>query len=371
MKKFTHLISVLISILASIGIAYFTEKENGLLSALCGIMNVIPLIMNTPAGLLMPLEVVQAVVFHVIQCGRVNAGPKKTWLHRVLTYDTKGNTIMAIVAALGTFCAWSAPINIRSKQYWEKFEGSMGPLAWPTFIEKELSSFDENKKGVVFLENIDDYYKIEEKLESAQLSEEAEVFINVGTQAYKRMLMKEATEQRWLNKSNIPMTSWGLTLLHVIFSLWLVLFYKKELSFTSSHVWLLIAVLGSGILLHVHAGSLIKIYEEESVLHLPSLVSVIVGFWWFVVSLGFVPDNLYVNEKIKTVMPVMFIFFTALNGLYYNDEYYAMEEPNFYVGGLVLMVAFMVIYSIVKKPAPTKKKEIDLLIPLLTMYKSK
>ena len=112
------LVGTLISVVASIGIAYFTEKQATAGAALSGTMNVVPVFMNAPAGLLMPLEVVQSVVFHLMQSGRKNVDPSASWMQRVLKYDKFANFMIVLVLAAGIVAAWSAPASIRHEQLW-------------------------------------------------------------------------------------------------------------------------------------------------------------------------------------------------------------------------------------------------------------
>lgn len=359
-------VSVLVSVIASIGIAYFTEKEFVPGAGLCGGLNVLPLAMKAPAGLLMPLEVTQTVVFHILQSAREgnkvqgdnswnnSTDSKNSLPHRrmesgndasndctcggfwnkVFSFDPKANILVGIMCLCGVIAAYFAPANRRLEMFWKKIEpdGTSDPNI-SSFTSDQLPSFD----GA-------DIVKVK-TMNELDLLEGHEVIV-LGTAEYERMKPFEASMHRFETKMWIPISSWILTFVHIVWTL-IMLITQTKLGFKMSMWWLLMATLGSGILLHVHSGTLLDILFETKLKRWdwPSLVSTLAGVWWFIVLMVFVAQGKCVTEEIKIWVPVFFIVLTAANGLLYNDEWFTNRNPIPYATSMIVLLIVMGIYS--------------------------
>lgn len=441
----TTVLGIIISIVASIGIAYGTEKERPALAGISGFLNVIPVFMNAPAGLLMPLEVVQTLTFHLMQCGRESAGPELPWLRRAWRHDKRAHAVMALLVAVGIACCVESPRSIRHTQIWKRVSDESGKAPDALYVPvpaDQLASFDNGNAEVATVDlrehNViakalqegvvlqwrrvgtlrparDAAFEVQNAALSSALSEtrfftaeewlafgvaqpaDARLFVKatndqyyepdvdstariaVGGASYHRMTSEEASERRWSKKAWFVVTSWALTVLHAAWTGYMVLRGVK-LDKGASLLWILMATLGAGVLVHVHAGTFFQVLMDNIdpgrtftspwtrnmhvTLDLRSIASIFFGCWWFVVCLIFVAKGTHVHEIVKTFMPVMFICLTAINGMYYNDEVLATPNnpPIPYVACLSALIVLMLVYAFVKKPTPVKT-EADLRLP--------
>ena len=195
------------------------------------------------------------------------------------------------------------------------------------------------------------------------LLEGHEVIVLGTTEYYERMKPFEASMHRFETNMWIPISSWVLTVGHIVWTL-TMLKTQTKLGFKMSMWWLLMATLGSGILLHVHSGTFIDILFETKFKRWdwPSLVSTLAGVWWFIVLMVFVAQGKCVTEEIKIWVPVFFIVLTAANGLLYNDEWFTNRNLIPYATSMIVLLIVMGIYSKRRKKI-AEQTENDLSLP--------
>lgn len=353
MRQLKIIISILLSILASIGIAYFTEKHQSAGAGIWGGLNMIPLLLNAPAGLLMPLEVTQTVVFHILQSGRKNNGgepfKKYGFWEKVLKFDPFANILVIVMCICGTLAAIYSPQNRRLEIFWKSIEETSSS-SLTQFTSEQLPSFDGN--SITIIKNMSELYLLENY-----------DIIKVDGKTYERLKPLEASNHRWKTRRYIPITSWFLTCAHILFTYFM---WKKNktLTFKQSFLWLCVAVMGSGILLHVHSGTFTEVLFATGKWDIPSLISTLLGIWYVVVMIIFVTKEKNVHSGIKIWTPVLFVFATAVNGLIYNDEYYTNKNSIHYVCAMGALLLTMVLYSISRKEiAPQTEDDKKINIP--------
>lgn len=413
------IVSIIASIIIQIGNShklYFksletTKKEekvkglskttwSGLVAALGGVINAVPVVfMKTPTGVVMPLEVFQALTAHFLPLGL-------TYLKEPEALEPRNEKIshvlIVLIVVCGLVASFMGPKNIRETQVWKRYHESTSSTATneestssKATDVSEVKSFQTDKEFVVV--NLSEH----DKLNGAD-------FVKNGDKVFRRLSPAETLAYRFDPSKRagpfvITMIQACGAVAHFIFTLSLkrnveteikeknkleesldkastikndqkvvkrdvaepivdkILCCKKTIQKISykderviSVIWGLVAAFTAGALLNVHSGNA---WTQHSSLHFPSLGLTVAGALWVFSQMEIATNSEYIHPIALKIMSIFFIVAAATHGMMFNDEHKATNNLPGYLTCIVLLCILSFMYVFFTTPRSKAQEE--------------